>query len=287
MLIWTPAVCPLLHLCHRYGVLLVGSKSVPKYANAYIGTLFPSRHTFLCLWQELRVRRTVQFLLHVSITAVAVPDLLSVLLIIGMFCPGLLEISTVKRGVVTLLGVRSGLFIAMNNKGKLYGSVSADQNLLLFSYSDDVLLTVCCVAGHSVAYATCWQDYLTSLHFWPFIFFILFIVNPRQKCFIQRIQGSEIIFNYVAENLQSAVVPLYFHSPLLRATSTMNVSSRRISWPITIMPMNQLPTLACTLASARMVKARKETGSHLICPQHTFFPGYEVQDHDSQHMKSR
>ncbi|XP_041692457.1 fibroblast growth factor 4B-like [Coregonus clupeaformis] len=34
----------------------------------------------------------------------------------------LLEISPVERGVVTLFGVRSGLFLAMNSKGKLYGS---------------------------------------------------------------------------------------------------------------------------------------------------------------------
>ncbi|XP_051885628.1 fibroblast growth factor 4 [Pristis pectinata] len=34
----------------------------------------------------------------------------------------LLEISPVERGVVSLLGVRSGLFVAMNSKGKLYGS---------------------------------------------------------------------------------------------------------------------------------------------------------------------
>ncbi|XP_029958995.1 fibroblast growth factor 4-like [Salarias fasciatus] len=34
----------------------------------------------------------------------------------------LLEISPVDRGVVTLFGVRSRLFIAMNDKGKLYGS---------------------------------------------------------------------------------------------------------------------------------------------------------------------
>uniref|UniRef100_A0AAQ5YP63 Fibroblast growth factor n=1 Tax=Amphiprion ocellaris TaxID=80972 RepID=A0AAQ5YP63_AMPOC len=35
----------------------------------------------------------------------------------------LLQISPVERGVVTLLGVRSGLFVAMNRKGKLYGSL--------------------------------------------------------------------------------------------------------------------------------------------------------------------
>ncbi|XP_074505703.1 fibroblast growth factor 4-like [Sebastes fasciatus] len=34
----------------------------------------------------------------------------------------LLEMSPVERGVLTLFGVRSGLFIAMSNKGKLYGS---------------------------------------------------------------------------------------------------------------------------------------------------------------------
>ncbi|XP_072251407.1 fibroblast growth factor 4A-like [Leuresthes tenuis] len=34
----------------------------------------------------------------------------------------LIEISTVERGVVSLYGVRSGLFIAMSDKGKLYGS---------------------------------------------------------------------------------------------------------------------------------------------------------------------
>ncbi|NXK04962.1 FGF6 factor, partial [Herpetotheres cachinnans] len=32
------------------------------------------------------------------------------------------EISTVERGVVSLFGVKSALFIAMNNKGKLYGT---------------------------------------------------------------------------------------------------------------------------------------------------------------------
>lgn len=40
---------------------------------------------------------------------------------------GVLEISTVERGVVSLFGVKSALFIAMNNKGRLYGSVSMDR----------------------------------------------------------------------------------------------------------------------------------------------------------------
>ncbi|NXN76083.1 FGF4 factor, partial [Himantopus himantopus] len=34
----------------------------------------------------------------------------------------LLEISPVERGVVSIFGVRSGLFVAMNSRGKLYGS---------------------------------------------------------------------------------------------------------------------------------------------------------------------
>ncbi|KAK5874631.1 hypothetical protein PBY51_019559 [Eleginops maclovinus] len=34
-----------------------------------------------------------------------------------------LQISPVERGVVTLLGVRSRLFVAMNRRGKLYGSL--------------------------------------------------------------------------------------------------------------------------------------------------------------------
>uniref|UniRef100_A0A7N5ZW61 Fibroblast growth factor n=1 Tax=Anabas testudineus TaxID=64144 RepID=A0A7N5ZW61_ANATE len=37
-------------------------------------------------------------------------------------------ISPVERGVVTLLGVHSGLFVAMNRQGKLYGSVSLHYN---------------------------------------------------------------------------------------------------------------------------------------------------------------
>ncbi|XP_054227388.1 fibroblast growth factor 6 isoform X2 [Homo sapiens] len=34
----------------------------------------------------------------------------------------LLEISTVERGVVSLFGVRSALFVAMNSKGRLYAT---------------------------------------------------------------------------------------------------------------------------------------------------------------------
>ena len=40
-------------------------------------------------------------------------------------CPvsGLIEISTVERGVVSLYGVKSELFVAMNSRGRLYGTV--------------------------------------------------------------------------------------------------------------------------------------------------------------------
>lgn len=39
-------------------------------------------------------------------------------------CPvlGLIEISTVERGVVSLYGVKSELFVAMNSRGRLYGT---------------------------------------------------------------------------------------------------------------------------------------------------------------------
>ncbi|XP_006633743.1 fibroblast growth factor 6b [Lepisosteus oculatus] len=36
----------------------------------------------------------------------------------------LLEISTVERGVVSLYGMKSDLFVAMNNKGRLYGTAT-------------------------------------------------------------------------------------------------------------------------------------------------------------------
>lgn len=74
---------------------------------------------------------------------------------------------------------------------------------------------------------------------------------------------------------------------LLRVITMMNPSSRRISWPTTIMRMNQLPTLACTLASARLVKPREATGSHPPWPWHTFFPGYEVWDPNSQQNQTK
>nr|XP_046235069.1 fibroblast growth factor 6-like isoform X3 [Scatophagus argus] len=35
---------------------------------------------------------------------------------------GLIEISAVERGVISLFGVRSELFVAMNSRGRLYGT---------------------------------------------------------------------------------------------------------------------------------------------------------------------
>lgn len=40
-----------------------------------------------------------------------------------VFRLGLIEISTVDRGVISLFGVRSELFVAMNSRGRLYGTV--------------------------------------------------------------------------------------------------------------------------------------------------------------------
>lgn len=38
--------------------------------------------------------------------------------------PGLLELSPVQRGVVSIFGVASRFFVAMNSRGKLFGVVS-------------------------------------------------------------------------------------------------------------------------------------------------------------------
>lgn len=51
-----------------------------------------------------------------------------------VFFVGLLEISPVEVGVVSLYGVNSGLFVAMNGKGKLYGSVSNTNLFCTFEY---------------------------------------------------------------------------------------------------------------------------------------------------------
>ncbi|KAI2665559.1 Fibroblast growth factor 6 [Labeo rohita] len=45
----------------------------------------------------------------------------------------LIEISTVARGVVSLFGVKSELFVAMNNRGRLYGTVGVRNRVAFHS----------------------------------------------------------------------------------------------------------------------------------------------------------
>lgn len=54
-------------------------------------------------------------------------SLLSRFYVLSISLSGLLEISTVERGVVSLFGVKSTLFIAMNSKGRLYTTVSSSE----------------------------------------------------------------------------------------------------------------------------------------------------------------
>ena len=52
--------------------------------------------------------------------------------IIIVFPAGLIEISTVDRGVISLRGVRSELYVAMNGRGRLYGTVRACVHAVTF-----------------------------------------------------------------------------------------------------------------------------------------------------------
>lgn len=65
--------------------------------------------------------------------------------------PGLIEISTVERGVVSLYGVTSELFVAMNSRGRLYGTVSYASAAVL-----DFPFLHCPVFGHLFSWRGWW-----------------------------------------------------------------------------------------------------------------------------------
>lgn len=60
--------------------------------------------------------------------------------------PGIMEITAVDVGVVAIKGIFSGRYLAMNDKGRLYASVSIFYLVMSFSnasYPKHILLKTC------------------------------------------------------------------------------------------------------------------------------------------------
>ncbi|OCT83726.1 hypothetical protein XELAEV_18021864mg [Xenopus laevis] len=80
----------------------------------------------------------------------------------------LLELSPVEVGVVSLYGVKSGMFVAMNAKGKLYGS---ETNALLFSFTLILLFLLCnWDFGRIIELNTSFFQTTSSTRSWKFAF---------------------------------------------------------------------------------------------------------------------
>ena len=121
--------------------------------------------------------------------------------------PGLLEISPVERGVVTLYGVRSGLFIAMSDKGKLYGSVRTDRGFLCRRFPQQVYWLWCQTASSS-----CWNVPVEG-HWFTDIFMLY-----CKLLFASNVQQLQIMTLFLLSPLRSSVFfggPWYLHIYLI------------------------------------------------------------------------